>query len=106
MDASGAITDDRRISAVRPTLGTLRDAGARVVVMSHLGRPKGTPDPRYSLAPVAARMGELLGSRVDFASDTVGDSAASTVDAMAPESVALLENLRFNPGETSKDDAV
>ncbi len=99
------ITDDGRIRAVLPTLARLRDGGARVVVMSHLGRPKGAPDPKYSLAPVAARLGELLGAEVAFATDTVGDSAKSTVDGLRPGQVALLENLRFNPGETSKGDA-
>ncbi|OLB81165.1 MAG: phosphoglycerate kinase [Actinobacteria bacterium 13_2_20CM_2_71_6] len=99
------ITDDGRIRAVLPTLTTLRDNGARVVVMSHLGRPKGAPDPKYSLAPVAARLSELLGGPVAFASDTVGESARSTVDGLADGAVALLENLRFNAGETSKDDA-
>jgi len=99
------ITDDGRIRAVLPTLTRLRDAGAHVVVMSHLGRPKGAPDPRYSLAPVAARLGELLGTPVAFAADTVGASARSTVEQMAPGHVVLLENLRFNPGETSKDEA-
>src|SRR5207237_9940907 len=71
----------------------------------HLGRPKGAPDPKYSLAPVAARLGELLGTEVSFATDTVGDSAKSTVDGLGTGQVALLENLRFNPGETSKDEA-
>ena len=99
------ITDDGRIRAVLPTLTALRDAGARVVVMSHLGRPKNGPDPKYSLAPVAVRLGELLGAPVAFASDTVGESAQSTVDGLADGQVALLENLRFNAGETSKDEA-
>ncbi|MEV4756189.1 phosphoglycerate kinase [Micromonospora sp. NPDC049559] len=102
---TGAITDDGRIRAVLPTLGALRDAGAALVVCSHLGRPKGAPDPKYSLAPVAARLGELLGAPVTFAEDTVGDSARAAVDAVAPGGVVLLENLRFNPGETSKDEA-
>jgi phosphoglycerate kinase len=101
----GRITDDGRVRAVLPTLTALRDAGARVVVCSHLGRPKGAPDPAYSLAPVATRLGELLGAPVAFATDTVGDAARSTVDALADGGVALLENLRFNPGETSKDTA-
>jgi phosphoglycerate kinase len=73
--------------------------------MSHLGRPKGAPDPKYTLAPVAARMGELLGAPVAFAADTVGDSAAATVAGLGDGQVVLLENLRFNPGETSKDEA-
>mgnify|MGYP001378389990 CR=1 FL=1 len=99
------ITDDGRIRAVLPTLTALRDAGARVVVCSHLGRPKGAPDPKYSLAPVAARLGSLIGETVAFATDTVGDSARGVVGGLADGQVALLENLRFNPGETSKDDA-
>ncbi|MGC4789059.1 phosphoglycerate kinase [Micromonospora sp. DT178] len=102
---SGDITDDGRIRAVLPTLSALTGAGAKVVVCSHLGRPKGAPDPQFSLRPVAGRLGELLGAPVHFATDTVGESARSTVDALADGEVALLENLRFNPGETSKDDA-
>ncbi|MEU8085196.1 phosphoglycerate kinase [Micromonospora sp. NPDC049101] len=102
---SGAITDDGRIRAVLPTLGALVEAGAKVVVCSHLGRPKGAPDPQFSLRPVAGRLGELLGAPVHFATDTVGDSARSTVADLADGQVALLENLRFNAGETSKDEA-
>ncbi|GAB3983898.1 phosphoglycerate kinase [Plantactinospora veratri] len=102
---TGAITDDGRIRAVLPTLAALRDAGAAVVACSHLGRPKGAPDPKYSLAPVAARLGELLDTEVAFASDTVGESARGAVEGLGAGQVALLENLRFNPGETSKDDA-
>ncbi|PWS50494.1 phosphoglycerate kinase, partial [Streptomyces sp. FT05W] len=79
--------------------------GARVVVASHLGRPKGAPDPAFSLAPAAARLGELLGSEVAFATDTVGESARATVAALTDGQVAVIENLRFNAGETSKDDA-
>ncbi|GLH97628.1 phosphoglycerate kinase [Phytohabitans aurantiacus] len=99
------ITDDGRIRAVLPTLVALRDAGAAVIVMSHLGRPKGAPDPKYTLAPVAARLGELLGAPVAFAADTVGSSAVSIVESLSAGQVALLENLRFNAGETSKDEA-
>lgn len=99
------ITDDGRIRAVQPTIRKLAAAGARVVVASHLGRPKGAPDPAFSLAPAAARLGELLGADVAFATDTVGESARGTVDALADGSIAVLENLRFNAGETSKDDA-
>jgi phosphoglycerate kinase len=101
----GAIADDGRIRAVLPTINALRDAGASVVVVSHLGRPKGEPDPAYSLGPVAVRLGELLGAPVAFATDTVGPSAQSTVEGLGAGEVALLENLRFNPGETSKDEA-
>ncbi|CAL9402871.1 phosphoglycerate kinase [Streptomyces werraensis] len=100
-----AITDDGRIRAVVPTVKALADAGARVVVASHLGRPKGAPDPAFSLAPAAARLGELLGADVAFATDTVGESASSTVAGLADGQVAVVENLRFNAGETSKDDA-
>jgi phosphoglycerate kinase len=99
------ITDDGRIRASLPTITQLTQAGARVVVCAHLGRPKGAPDPQFSLAPVAARLGELLGTDVAFADDTVGESARSTVEALQDGQVALLENLRFNPGETSKDEA-
>ncbi|MFF3829282.1 phosphoglycerate kinase [Streptomyces sp. NPDC002458] len=99
------ITDDGRIRAVRPTIAALAEAGARVVVASHLGRPKGTPDPAFSLAPAAARLGELLGTEVAFATDTVGESARATVAGLTEGQVAVIENLRFNPGETSKDDA-
>ncbi|MER7484560.1 phosphoglycerate kinase [Streptomyces sp. NPDC126497] len=99
------ITDDGRIRAVLPTVEALAEAGARVVVASHLGRPKGAPDPAFSLAPAAARLGELLGSDVAFATDTVGESAGATVAGLADGQVAVIENLRFNAGETSKDDA-
>ncbi|MEU4383784.1 phosphoglycerate kinase [Promicromonospora sp. NPDC023805] len=99
------ITDDGRIRAALPTLKRLTDAGARVVVLAHLGRPKGTPDPQYSLAPVAARLGELLGQDVPLAEDLVGPSAKATVDALADGQVALLENVRFDARETSKVDA-
>jgi phosphoglycerate kinase len=104
-DKPGVIADDGRIRAVLPTIEALRDAGAAVIVMSHLGRPKGAPDPKYTLAPVAARFGELLGSPVVFAEDTVGESARAAVDALGDGQVLLLENLRFNAGETSKDEA-
>ncbi len=99
------ITDDGRIRASVPTITALAEAGARVVVTAHLGRPKGAPEDRYSLKPVADRLGELLGSSVAFATDTVGESAQETVAGLADGDVALLENVRFNPGETSKDDA-
>ncbi len=101
----GQITDDGRIRASLPTLGALVGAGARVIVISHLGRPDGTPDPKYSLAPVAQRLGELLGQSVAFAEDTVGSSAAEVAAGLADGQVALLENLRFDARETSKSDA-
>ncbi len=100
------ITDDGRIRASVPTIKALADAGARVIVTAHLGRPQGSPDPAYSLAPVAARLGELLGQDVAFATDTVGESASETVASLSDGQVAVLENVRFNEGETSKDDAV
>jgi phosphoglycerate kinase len=102
----GRITDDGRIRASVPTIKELADAGARVIVTAHLGRPKGAPDPQYSLRPVAGRLGELLGADVAFAEDTVGDSARKVVDGLGDGQVAVLENVRFNEGETSKDDAV
>lgn len=100
------ITDDGRIRASVPTIAQLSDAGARVVVTAHLGRPKGAPDPKYSLRPVAARLSELLGRPVAFATDTVGASATETVAGLRDGEVAVLENVRFNDGETSKDDDV
>ncbi|MGH3872703.1 MAG: phosphoglycerate kinase [Pseudonocardiaceae bacterium] len=96
------ITDDGRIRASLPTLRALTGAGARVVVTAHLGRPKGAPDPAYSLAPVAARLGELLDTPVAAATDVVGDSARA---AVAGGGVVLLENVRFDPRETSQDAA-
>ena len=99
------ITDDGRVRASLPTIRRLTEAGARVVVTAHLGRPKGSPDPKFSLKPVAARLGELLGTRVALASDVVGESAKSTVDGLADGGVALLENIRFDARETSKVDA-
>lgn len=104
-DGSREITDDGRIRASLPTWQRLLDDGARVVVCAHLGRPKGAPEERYSLAPVAGRVRELLpGVTVRFATDTVGESAQEQAAALADGELLLLENLRFNPGETSKDD--
>jgi phosphoglycerate kinase len=100
------VGDDGRIRASVPTIQQLSDAGARVVVTAHLGRPDGSPDPKYSLKPVAARLSELLGKPVAFATDTVGASATETVAALQDGEIAVLENVRFNDGETSKDDAV
>jgi len=103
--AEPVITDDLRIRASLPTIRTLSERGARVIVCAHLGRPKGQVKPELSLAPVAARLGELLGASAPLAADVVGDSARRTVDALADGGVAMLENLRFEPGEESKDDA-
>ncbi len=99
------ITDDGRVRASVPTIRRLSEAGARVIVCAHLGRPKGAPDERYSLRPVAHRLSELLGADIAFATDTVGESAHAVVAGLGDGDVALLENLRFNKGETSKDDA-
>jgi len=99
------ITDDGRVRASIPTLNALINQGARVVVVSHLGRPDGAPDAKYSLAPVAQRLSELLGKPVTFAQDTVGGGAQDAVSRLQDGDVALLENLRFNPGETAKDEA-
>lgn len=99
------ITDDGRVRAALPTLEALLAAGARVVVMAHLGRPKGAPEDKYSLKPVAVRLSELLGKPVVLADDVVGDSAKSTVAALQDGEIALLENIRFDPRETSKVDA-
>ncbi|WP_434442118.1 phosphoglycerate kinase [Lentzea sp. E54] len=99
------ITDDGRVRASVPTIKALADAGARVIVTAHLGRPKGEPDPKFSLAPAAARLGELLGTEVALASDLVGPSATSVVGAQTDGGVVMLENARFDARETSKDDA-
>ncbi len=99
------ITDDGRIVASVPTIKYLVEQGAKVVVISHLGRPDGEPNPKYSLAPAAARLGELLGQPVFFATDTVGSDARGAVKALANGGVVVLENLRFNAAETSKDAA-
>ena len=101
----GVITDDGRVRASVPTLEALVGQGARVIVISHLGRPEGAPDAKYSLAPVAARLDELLDAPVAFATDTVGADASAKVAALGDGEVLVLENLRFNPGETAKDDA-
>ena len=101
----GVITDDGRVRASLPTLNALINEGARLVVCSHLGRPEGAPDARYSLEPVAQRLSELLGKPVAFARDTVGESAHEAVTALEDGDVAVIENLRFSAGETAKDEA-
>jgi phosphoglycerate kinase len=99
----GRVADDGRIRASLPTLRKLKGSGAKVIVISHLGRPEGKPDEKYSLSPVAKRLSELLGEEVAFATDTVGSSAVESISKAQPGSVTLLENLRFNSGEASKD---
>ena len=99
------ITDDGRIRAALPTLTRLAEAGAKVLVMAHLGRPKGEPDPKYSLAPVAKRLGELVGQDVVLAADTVGEEAKKVAASLEEGQIALIENVRFDARETSKDDA-
>ncbi|WOQ15814.1 phosphoglycerate kinase [Raineyella sp. W15-4] len=99
------ITDDGRIRASLPTLNALREAGAKVVVLAHLGRPKGQVNPKYSLAPAAKRMSELLGVEVPLAEDVVGPSAQALVAGMSAGDVVMLENVRYEPGEESKDEA-
>ena len=101
----GQITDDGRVRASLPTLKALALQGARLVIVSHLGRPDGQVNPKYSLAPVAARLAELMGSPVAFAADTVGESAQAAVAALTDGDIVVLENLRFNAGETSKVEA-
>ncbi|UNB49834.1 phosphoglycerate kinase [Mycolicibacterium sp. YH-1] len=105
LDDTGAITDPGRIIASAPTLKALADAGAKVVVTAHLGRPKGGPDPKFSLAPVAAALGEHLGRHVQLAGDVVGTDALARAEGLTDGDVLLLENIRFDPRETSKDDA-
>ena len=97
------ITDDGRVRAALPTIKKLADAGAKVVVTAHLGRPKGEPDPKYTLAPVAKRLSELLGAEVALAGDLVGESAKALTAGLADGGVVLLENVRFDARETSKD---
>ena len=103
--SDGVITDDGRIRASIPTIKRLVEAGARVVVCSHLGRPEGEPNPKYSLELVAERLEVLLGQPVVFAADTIGVQASAAVKMLEDGGVAVIENLRFNGGETSKDDS-
>jgi phosphoglycerate kinase len=104
LDDDGAITDAGRITASVPTIKALADGGAKVVVTAHLGRPTGEPDPKLSLAPVAAALGEQLGKDVQLADDVVGRDARARARHLADGDVLLLENIRFDPRETSKDD--
>jgi phosphoglycerate kinase len=105
LDDAGAITDPGRITASTPTLKALLDAGAKVVVTAHLGRPKDGPDPKLSLAPVATALGEQLGQHVQLAGDVVGTDALARAEGLTDGDILLLENIRFDPRETSKDDA-
>jgi phosphoglycerate kinase len=100
----GVITDDTRIRAALPTIENLRSRGAKLILVSHLGRPKGGPDPAFSLRPVGERLSELLGAPVAFATDVVGPSAHAAEEKLAPGDVLLLENVRFEPGETTNDE--
>ncbi|HTY26940.1 MAG TPA: phosphoglycerate kinase [Mycobacterium sp.] len=104
LDDNGVITDPGRIIASVPTLKALSDAGAKVVVTAHLGRPKGGADPKFSLAPVAAALGEKLGRHVQLAGDVVGADALARAEGLTDGDVLLLENIRFDPRETSKDE--
>ena len=101
----GEVRDDTRLREALPTLRELLGRKARLILASHCGRPKGAPDPRYSLRPVAERLVELLGRAVRFAPDSVGPEAEAILAEMAPGEVCLLENLRFHPGETANDPA-
>ena len=105
LDDAGNITDSGRVTASVPTLKALLDAGAKVVVAAHLGRPKDGPDPKLSLAPVAVALGEQLGRHVQLAGDVVGTDALARAEGLTDGDVLLLENIRFDPRETSKDDS-
>ncbi|HYO01588.1 MAG TPA: phosphoglycerate kinase [Mycobacterium sp.] len=104
LDDEGHITDPGRILASVPTLKALSDAGAKVVVVAHLGRPKHGPEPKFSLAPVAAALGEQLGRHVQLAGDVVGSDALARAEGLTDGDLLMLENIRFEPRETSKDD--
>ncbi|MBM98192.1 MAG: phosphoglycerate kinase [Planctomycetaceae bacterium] len=103
LDDSLQITDDRRIRMALPSIQSVLDRGGKLVLMSHLGRPKGEPQPEFSLQPVATRLGEMLDAKVSFATDTVGDDARAKVAALQAGEVVVLENVRFNAGEKSGD---
>jgi phosphoglycerate kinase len=105
LDDDGNITDPGRIIASVPTLKALSDAGAKVIVTAHLGRPKDGPDPKFSLGPVAQALGEQLGRHVQLAGDVVGSDALARAEGLTDGDILLLENIRFDPRETSKDDA-
>jgi len=98
----GAIKDDGRIKASLPTIQLLQSKGASLIIAAHLGRPKGQPSPELSLAPVAKRLGELLGQEIIFAADLTGDALSALAHSLKASQILLLENIRFNPAETSK----
>ena len=100
---SGAITDDRRIQMALPSIRSVIDRGGKLVLISHMGRPKGQVNPEFSLQPVATRLAELTGTPVAFATDTVGEDAKQQLEKLEPGGILVLENLRFNPGEKSGD---
>jgi len=102
-DDQGQVTDDTRLRAIRPTVQYLRTHGAAIVLMSHLGRPKGKVEERYRMAPVAARLTEILGQAVSVAPDCVGPAVEAQVAALRPGEILLLENVRFHPGEEAND---
>jgi phosphoglycerate kinase len=106
LDEGGTVTDDTRIRAALPTIDALVTKGARIVLVSHLGRPKGKPEARYSLAPVAKRLGELTRHHVKFVAGLEGDDAVAATHALEPGQILLLENTRFNAGEEKNDDAL
>jgi phosphoglycerate kinase len=105
LDSDGNVTDDGRVRASLPVISELAHAGARVIVLAHLGRPKGAPDPKFSIRPAAARLAELADVQVDVATDVVGDDARQKAGALQDSQVLVVENVRFEAGETSKDDA-
>ncbi len=104
LDESGAITDDQRIRMALPSIQSVIERGGKLILMSHLGRPKGEPNPKYSLRPVVERLDELIDGPVGFATDTVGADAKSEVAALDSGGVLVLENVRFNAGEKSGDE--
>ncbi|MGL4595803.1 MAG: phosphoglycerate kinase, partial [Thermoguttaceae bacterium] len=105
LDEQGKITDDRRIEMAIPTIKSVLERGGKVILMSHLGRPKDAPDAKYTMKPTAVRLSEILGKPVEFATDTVGADAKAKVAALKTGDILVLENLRFQPGEKNGDEA-